>query len=151
MQTAAHQAGPPEVAAVTGHRFRVESYETCLSCHPLPELLVDFTTSAISNQIQEVKAALDLWARTKAPSQLWTNYGLRAWEYTKPGTLSNPAGDTTPGPSKAEQALIPNRIKKARFNAYVVLSDGSYGVHNAPYCATLLESALEWVQAELNQ
>jgi len=151
MQTSEFRAGPPAVPAVTGHRFAVNSYEACLVCHPLPELLVDFTTGAISNQVQEVKAALDLWASTKAPSQLWTNYGLRSWEYTKPGELSNPAGVTTPGPTKAEQALIPNRIKKARFNVYLVLYDGSYGVHNAPYCATLLETAQDWVQAELNQ
>jgi hypothetical protein len=149
MQTAEFQDGPPEVPAVTGHRFTVDSYNVCLDCHPFPEMLADFTQSAIWDQLQNLKADLDFWARTKAPPQLWTNYGVRSWEYTIPGTLSNPADVTAPGPSTEEQSLIPTKIKKARFNAYVVLYDGSFGVHNAPYCASLLEAAENWVQAEL--
>jgi hypothetical protein len=151
MQTSAYQPGPPEVPGMTGHQMQVKSYTTCLPCHPLPELLADFTTTAISNQIQQVKANLDYWAQVKAPPQLWTNYGVRSWEYTVPGTLSNPSGVGPPGPSTADQALIPNKIKKARFNLYVVLQDGSYGVHNAPYCTTLLEAARYYIRAELNQ
>jgi len=78
---------------------------------------------------------------------LRTNYGTRAWEYTNPGDLS--AGGS--GPGSAEQGLIPDAIKKARFNLYLVLYDGSYGVHNGPFAITLLESARRWVQEELNQ
>ena len=55
--------------------------------------------------------------------------GRRAWEYTMPGALS-PGG---PGPNAAEQTLIPDNIKKARFNLYLVLYDGSFGVHNPDY------------------
>ncbi len=150
MQTSPFQAGPPQVLAVTGHRFEVDSFDRCLACHPFPELLVDFTTSAISNRIQEIKADLDLWAMTKAPDQLRTNYGVRSWEYTEPGELSNPAGVTTPGPNTADQNLIPKEIKKARFNLYLVLHDGSFGVHNAPYCAVLLETAEDFVRTVLN-
>ena len=54
-------------------------------------------------------------------------------------------------PSAAEQALIPDNIRKARFDMYLVLYDGSAGTHNAPHALTLLESAQNWVQEELNR
>ena len=133
--------------ASTGHRFTVQSFDTCLTCHPLPEQLAQFTTTAISNQVQTVKAALDLWAVSKAPASLRSSYGTRAWEYTNPGDLS-PGG---PGPSSTEQAQVPVNIQKARFNLYVVLYDGSYGVHNAGLAVTLLDAAQNWVDQELNK
>jgi hypothetical protein len=129
----------------TGHNLRVESFNLCLQCHPLPEDLVQFTQESISYQVQQVKSALDLWATTKAPPALATNYGTRSWEYTTPGDLS-PGG---PGPSSTEQALIPVNIQKARFDLYLVYNDGSFGVHNGPFCVTLLQTALNWVEAEL--
>jgi hypothetical protein len=110
-------------------------------------LLLTFATFAISSQIQSVKNLLDLWATTKAPEALRTKYGARAWDYTNPGELSTGG----PGPSSGEQAQIPDNIKKARFNLYIVKYDGSYGVHNGPHAVSLLESARTWVEAELNQ
>ncbi len=134
--------------AITGHSFRVELYDTCLACHPYPDLLVKFTTlQAIPDQIDEVKSALDTWATTKAPEPLRTKYGAMAWEYTNPGSLSS----GTTGPTSSEQASIPDNIKKARFDLYLVVNDGSYGVHNGPYSITLLNTALAWVQQELNK
>lgn len=132
---------------VTGHRLRVQSFDICLACHPLPEQLAQFTSTAISNQVQTIKAALDLWALTKAPASLRASYGSRAWEYSNPGVLS-PGGS---GPTSNEQALVPVNIQKARFNLYLVLYDGSYGVHNAPFAVTLLDTAQNWVQEELNK
>ncbi len=133
--------------AISGHKFKVDSFDSCLNCHPFPELLTDFTTSIVSNRISEVKASLDLWAATKAPDQLRTNYGNRAWEYTTPGDLS-PGGV---GPTSALQAQIPDAIKKARFNLYLVKYDGSYGVHNPLYSLDLLALARDWVQQELSK
>jgi hypothetical protein len=133
--------------AISSHSFKVESFDSCRSCHPLPELLTQFTSGAISSQIQEIKAALDLWAIKKASASLRAKYGVRAWEYTTPGKLS-PGG---PGPDSAEQALIPEPIKKARFNLYLVLHDGSYGVHNGPHSVALLQAAREWVRQEVNR
>jgi Cytochrome c554 and c-prime len=149
MQTGEYQHGPPEVAAVTGHKFEVASYGACADCHGSganAQGLVVLVSGFVSNQIQQVKALLDTWAATKAPGSLYATYGTRAWEYTTPGDLS-PGGS---GPSTSEQALIPDNIKKARFDLYLVLYDGSYGVHNGPYASTLLESARNWVQQELN-
>jgi hypothetical protein len=131
----------------THHTFRVESFDSCRSCHPLPEMLAEFTSFAISSQIQELNSTLNLWATSKAPVSLREKYGVRAWEYTSPGELS--AGG--PGPTSAEQALIPENIKKARFNIYLVLNDGSFGVHNGPYSIALLGAARDWVREELSK
>ena len=150
MPTEEFQSGPPEVAAVTGHSFQVTAYRACVDCHGsegnaegLVELVHDFVVS----DIQQIKALLDTWATTKAPIDLRTKYGPLAWEYTVPGELSTGIA----GPTTAEQVQIPDNIKKARFNLYLVLYDGSYGTHNGPYAFTLLDSARNWVQLELNQ
>jgi len=139
------------VTGNTGHAFRVTTYQSCLPCHPLPEDLADFTNYAISNQVRQVKASLDLWGSTKSPEPLRGKYGARAWEYTIPGALSNPPGVTNVGPNTAEQALIPANIRKARFNLYLIQQDGSMGIHNAPFSTTLIDAARNWVQGELNK
>ena len=150
MQKTAFQPGPPQIAPGAGHRFEVTTYESCAGCHGSganAEGLVVFASGVFSNRIQQVKRALDTWAATKAPPGLYATYGTRAWEYTTPGDLS-PGG---PGPSSAEQGLIPDNIKKARFDLYLVLYDGSFGTHNGPHAMTLLDSAENWVQEELNR
>jgi hypothetical protein len=144
MQTADAAGVQP---AVTGHSFQVESYNTCLQCHPYPELLADFVQGSVSVQLQQLKSELDLWATTKAPDSLRQKYGAQAWEYTTAGDFSPGAA----GPNSTEQAQIPDNIKKARFNIYLVLNDGSYGVHNGPFISELLDSADEWIRTELNQ
>ena len=101
--------------------------------------------------IAQVKGLLDTWAQMKAPSALRTKYGNLAWEYTNEGQLSNPTGDTTvTGPDANEQKLIPDRIKQARFNLYLVEHDASRGVHNADYSRFLLGTAEFLVDAELD-
>ncbi len=132
--------------AVTGHTFTVDSYNLCLDCHPLPGPLVQFVQGAVSNQIQQLTQDLNRWASTKAPASLWAKYNDRAWEYTTPGQLSSGG----PGPEASEQTLIPVNIRKARFNLYLILNDGSYGVHNGPYSAALLDQASQWIQGELH-
>lgn len=84
MQKQDYQHGPPEVAAVTGHEFAMNSYSACADCHGTganAEALTDLIQPYVSGQIQQVKAELDSWARTKAPSELYAKYGTRAWEY----------------------------------------------------------------------
>jgi len=130
------------------HTFEVNSYALCSSCHADQTAgLVEFTTTLITNRIEQLRTNLNAWALTKAPAPLPSKYGTRAWEYTTPGDLS--AGG--PGPDATEQALIPVSIKKARYNLYLVLYDGSYGVHNGPFAVTLLDAAQSWVQQELNR
>jgi hypothetical protein len=133
--------------AMTGHSFRVEVFDSCVQCHPFPELLAQFSMGARAAQIQEIKGLLDLWATTKAPEALRTKYGARAWEYTVPGSLSG----GTAGPTAAEQAQIPDAIKKARFNLYLVYQDGSFGVHNPRHTLRLIDSARALIVPELNR
>lgn len=134
----------------SGHTFAVVTYQLCYNCHGDPAGLVQIVTNAIAEEIQQTKSYLDLWASTITPAS--TNaalaaYGPLAWEYTTPGTLST----GTNGPTSSEQALIPDDIKMARFDLYLVFYDGSFGVHNAPYDIELLESAQSWIESELYQ
>jgi len=106
---------------------------------------------------------LNNWAATKAPAALQTN-GVVAWEYTTPGGLilqTNSLGYATgwtqldhvnySGPNAAGQALIPDNIKKARFNLYLVINDGSLGAHNLTFALDLLYAAQILVEQELFQ
>jgi hypothetical protein len=132
----------------SGHTFEVATYQLCFNCHPNPAGLVQFVTSDISNQIQQTKGLLDLWATNKAPAVLQAKYGTLAWEYTTPGDLSTGG----PGPSASEQTnLVSTNILQARFDLYLVLYDGSYGVHNGPYDIQLLQNAQTFVDSQLFQ
>ena len=146
MQTA--QTSPAQPAG-TGHTFEMDSYAVCAGCHGSAanaSNLVVFVSGYITNQIQVLQASLNQWAITKAPAILGTaQYGMRAWEYTKPGSLS-PGG---PGPTPTLQARIPVNIQKARFNLYLALYDGSLGVHNPLYVLALLDNAQNWVDQAL--
>ena len=132
----------------SGHTFQVATYQLCFNCHSDPTGLVQFATANISNQIQRTKALLDMWATNNAPAELRTNYGTFAWEYSTPGDLS-PGGV---GPTNAtQQAMISTNIMQARFDLYLVLYDGSYGVHNGPYDIELLQTAQSLVEGQLYQ
>lgn len=141
----------------SGHTFQVASYQLCANCHNDVAGLVQFVTNDIAGQIQLTKTLLDLWAENDAPNQI-QSYGDLAWEYDNPGDLSNPQGLATihgphsdSNPALDEQKYIPDDIKKARFDLYLVLYDGSYGVHNGPYDIQLLQTAQTWIEQELYQ
>ena len=44
---------------------------------------------------------------------------------------------------------IPDGIKQARFNLYLVEHDASYGVHNGYLAGALLDAAENWVAQEM--
>ncbi len=149
----------------SGHKFEVPANaaklaQNCSSsgCHdgktvPVasPSLIAG-SQGAIRSTIAGLKGLLDQWAATKAPPLLQStnNYGALAWEYNIPGALSNPTNDPLlRGPTTAEQARIPESIKKARMNLYLVQYDGSFGVHNPGYARGLLDASRMAVNAEL--
>jgi len=148
------------------HSFAVTTDAVCYNCHVTdPEILEDdFLTPAISNNVVTLLTGLNRWAALKAPPSLQSN-GVVAWEYTTPGGLTwqtNSAGVVTnwslanpvnfTGPNAAGQALLttnfPN-ILKIRFNLYLVLNDGSFGVHNPGLALSLLNSAQIWLTQAL--
>ena len=148
---------------VTGHTFEL-GFQNCVQCHPgysdagLEAKIEDLQYQE-SNSVARVVSLLNQWATTPglAPDILRTNYGNRAWEFTTPGILGNPSGNTAlVGPPSAYssrfgaapagtndnlQLMIPEPIRKARFNIYMVQHDGSMGVHNPTYTKALLNNA----------
>jgi hypothetical protein len=134
----------------TGHSFTAR-IEACSECHSeAPEALWTSTQTTVSNRVMEVKALLDQWALTKAPTNLTAKYKELVWEYNTAGGLSSPDG-TLKGPTAAEQNAatngVPNAIKEARFNLYLVYHDGSWGIHNTDYTMGLLQVAEDNVKA----
>jgi hypothetical protein len=144
------------------HSTMVTSDTVCLNCHitsPI-ELEDDFLTPAISNNVITLITALNQWS-ARQTNALLTATNVVAWEYTTPGGLTwqtNSAGDviswsltnpvTFTGPNAAGQSLLttnfPN-ILKVRFNLYLVLNDGSMGVHNPTLALNLLNAAQIWM------
>jgi hypothetical protein len=161
-----HMQADPAPASTHSHTFKVDTYDVCLNCHvilPGFDPVKDLMSPIVSNRVFQLKLGLDLWAGTKAPPSLTTN-GMVAWEYTNPGGLiwkTNSSGGVVGwvqvddvsfrGPPSESQALIPDTIKKARFNLYLVLNDGSDGTHNPYLTIDLLAAAAAWVQSELDE
>ena len=158
-----HMEADSTAAKAHSHTF-MPTYNVCLNCHQTDPRQMEqaFLQPTISNNVALVIFALNQWAAQQAPAALLTN-GTVAWEYTTPGGLvwqTNSSGTITAwteepsvtftGPNAAGQALIPDSIKKARFNLYLVLNDGSYGVHNPFFAIDLLNSAEDLIFQQLN-
>ncbi|HYA78999.1 MAG TPA: cytochrome c family protein [Candidatus Nitrosopolaris sp.] len=148
---------PP--ATTQSHTFAVASDAVCLNCH-----LDDPGQSGpgISNEVTTVIVLLNDWAATQGAALQAS--GVVAWEYTTPGGLilqTNSLGYATgwtqldyvnySGPSAANQALIPDNIKKARFDLYLVVNDGSLGAHNWIFALNLLTTAENLIYQEIDQ
>jgi hypothetical protein len=153
-----HMQSDAPPANTHSHTFEVDTHDVCMNCH-----LFDPGQSVpdVSNKVASVIFFLNRWVALKAPPALQTN-GTVQWEYTTPGGLvwqTNSSGYVTSwtrldqvnfsGPNAAGQALIPDNIKKARFNLYLVVNDGSLGVHNSIFARILLDAARSFVQQEL--
>ena len=145
------------------HSTMITSDTVCLNCHVTPPQILEdyFLTPAISNNVVSLLTALNRWAARQTNSLLTTT-NMVAWEYTTPGGLSwrtnsfgyvtswslvNPV--TFTGPKTPGQALIPDQVKRARFNMYLVLNDGSFGVHNPTLALNLLNAAQIWMEQVL--
>jgi len=149
----------PDGGGAPNHSTLITSDTVCMNCHGIPPALLEdfYLTPAISNSVTTLITALNHWAANQTNSLLAT-HGVVAWEYTNPGGLTwrtNSAGNVTgwtldnpvtfTGPGAAGQALIPDQIKRTRFNLYLVLNDGSFGVHNPTLAINLLNAAQIWM------
>jgi len=140
-------AGP--AGNVTGHSFNIDPNGCALSgCHstfsthgtPGAPDYIDYALEN-SNVVVSVADLLNTWATNSAPALFGANYAKylqNSWEYTTPGSL---ASITNGGPSASDQLLLPTNILQARFDLYMVSSDGTYGTHNPTFTPLLIKDA----------
>jgi protein-arginine kinase activator protein McsA len=107
-----------ESPASTGHTFEV-NVAGCAPCHTADDAnaKLQATQGEITNSLAALKARLDKWGN---------------WEFISNGG---------PKDANSQQPMIPDAIKQARWNYYMVLNDGSEGVHNANYARALIQAA----------
>ena len=133
---------------VTGHTFALNT-NSCTICHgSVPNWLSTQTNTILS--ISNVVILLNQWATNNGPALFgtnYTNYLQNAWEYTTPGSL---ATITNGGPSSTDQKKLPDAIKQARFDLYMVQNDGSFGVHNPGYITFLISDAANKASGQIN-
>jgi hypothetical protein len=133
-------AGP--TGNVTGHTFNIDPNGCALGgCHTSGA--PDYTDYAIenSNLVVSVADLLNSWAATNGPALFganYTKYGQNSWEYTTPGSLASSA---SAGPSASDQLLLPTSIRQARYDIYMVNSDGTFGTHNPTFIPLLIKDA----------
>ena len=127
---------------VTGHSFEMDTKGCALGgCHTSGVPDIEGYQVNTTNSLTRLVNLLSQWATNKAPAILGSAYNTskeNSWEFTLPGAL---ATVTNAGPSTANQPKLPAAIRQARFNAYMVLHDGSLGVHNPGYTRLLLNDA----------
>jgi hypothetical protein len=133
----------------TGHKFE-PTLRSCATaeCHDSEDDARDKLESlqeSIKTRMKGVQDLLNQWSATKAPPALTSRTNMVAWEYASAGQLS--PGKV--GPAAADQTAIPDAIKQARFNLYLVEHDASYGLHNPRYTRYLLDVAKTNVTVEL--
>ncbi len=126
---------------VTGHTFEM-STANCTLCHSSGAPDYEEFMSGTAATLTRIASELNQWALANGTNIFGaanaTKYGANGWEYTTLGALSTA---TNSAPSSSDQLKIPDVIKQARWNAYMVLNDGSYGVHNPRYVPALLADA----------
>lgn len=146
----------PENPNYTGHEFEPllpghDAFNGCTvaGCHDGVTTTVDATNGLIdlqleiTNKIAAVIGQLNNWATLRGRGFFGTNqdnYLVNGWEYTTPGAK---ASITNAGPNSTDQRAIPNDIKQARFNLYMVSygNSASLGIHNPTYTRYLLNDA----------
>lgn len=126
---------------VTGHTFAMDTKNCTISgCHGSVPLYEE-TMLANTNAITRIVSLLNQWGIAKGPA-LGLTKGANNWDYTTTGVLAPTPNTSNAGPNATDQATkIPDVIKQARFNIYMLLHDGSLGVHNPTYATALLTDA----------
>ena len=130
----------------TGHTYEVDEIGCNLSgCHTSGSPTYQVTQAATRAKLVNLTALLNYWAVDQATNATYlgtSQYGVNGWEFTMPGNLAwINAGINGTGPSSTKQLKLPEAIRQARFNAYMIYSDGSYGVHNPGYTTLLFNDA----------
>jgi PKD repeat protein len=137
---------------VTGHSYELNTKGCALGgCHTGGVPDIEGFQINTTNSISRLVDLLNQWATNKAPALLgatdYNKHKQNSWEYTTPGAL---ASLTNAGPAATNQVKLPDDILQARFNTYMVLHDGSMGVHNPKYIPFLLKNAEAKVLNQFN-
>jgi hypothetical protein len=128
---------------VTGHTFHVDK-RGCnnAGCHlsGIPD--VHGWMEANEHRVESVVDLLKQWSTNVGPVLLGTTdynkHQENTWEFSTVGEL---ATGTLPGPAATNQVKLPESIRQARFNLYMVAYDGSWGVHNTRLTPLLIRDA----------
>jgi PKD repeat protein len=141
----------------SGHTFAVDVKGCALAgCHTsysedALHLKIEDLQEQESNSITSLVSLLNQWATNKAPALLGaTDYSKsleNSWEYSTKGEL---ATGSKSGPVATNQVKLPDAIRKARYNLYMVYNDSSLGVHNPTYTKFLLADAETNVLSQLS-
>jgi hypothetical protein len=127
---------------VTGHSFELDTKGCALNgCHTSGTPDIEGFQAKNTNDIANVVALLNQWATNYGPALFGANYPKylqNGWEYNTIGAL---ATITNAGPTGADALKVPDLVKMARFNLYMVLNDGSLGAHNPKYVPYLIKNA----------
>lgn len=129
---------------IGGHSFVLDTRGCELAgCHSSGRPSIEEAQHNTKDGLKRVVSLLNQWATNKAPAILgagtYANHLQNSWEYTVIGGL---ATITNAGPSGTNQRdKLPDAIKQARFNAYMVKQDGSYSIHNPRYANALIADA----------
>ena len=125
----------------TGHTFELDEHG-CMICHTSGRTY-QVTQAQTQAKLVNLSALLNYWAQDQGPSLLGTSaYGINGWEFTMAGNLAwTNAGVNGAGPSSSQQLKLPATVRQARFDAYMIYSDGSMGIHNPTYRDMLFNDA----------
>jgi len=109
------------------HVFAPQFDTSCSPCHSASD--ASARQSALQSEIladlNQIQSTLTSWSESK--------FGASHpdfWDYT--------TNITTGTPPAQDDTTIPIEVKRARYNYYFVVNDGSYGVHSAFYSEFLL-------------
>ena len=127
VRQAAHASIPSQCTkchlAAGSHTFTVSIDQSCNPCHTPQDAQARMAIRG-TNQLRlyNILSRLQLWAKN-------TFGDPNVWDYT---------ANIVPPSVKPNQNLIPPQIKGVRHNYWYVLTDASFGIHNADYTAYLL-------------
>lgn len=113
------------------HTFTVSLDTSCAPCHTAADAAArsDAVRNEFLNGLLALRTRMENWAQGAFNNPAW-------WDYT---SLITEEGGTAP--TSSQEAQVPIEIKRARYNYYFLLREGSFGIHNTPYSRYLLNIA----------
>jgi cytochrome c5 len=122
------------------HTMTVSFDLSCSPCHTAADAAARYAIRGNTElQLYALRTRMEAWARGTTFTGPDITNDPDMWMYT---TYITELGKTAPN-----QAQVPIELKRARHNYYLILRDGSFGIHNAPYTRHLLNAASQQLTA----